>query len=285
MKILVTGADGQLGQTMRRAVGGCRTHDFLFVGKKELDITELSSVRAALRGADIVINCAAYTDVNAAEDNVSTAYAVNVCGAGNLAAAAAAENALLVHISTDYVFSGEENTPITEKTAPAPLNAYGRSKWEGEQAILQSGCRHIILRTSWLYSPFGKNFVRTMLNLMATRPEVSVVNDQAGAPTNADDLAAAILSIIDTPSPAEGTYHYSNEGVCSWYDFAVAIAELTGSSCVVSPCRSNDFPGKVTRPAYSVLDKSKIRNSFGLHIPHWYSSLRHFLQQQSHEQS
>lgn len=282
MKILVTGADGQLGQTLRRVVGECPDTDFLFAGKKELDITDIAAVRSAVQGTDVVVNCAAYTDVNAAEDNESTAYGINAIGAKNLAESVAAENALLIHISTDYVFGDKENSPISEDATPTPLNAYGRTKWAGEQAIIKSECRHIILRTSWLYSPYGKNFVKTMLQLMASRPEIRVVYDQTGSPTNTEDLARAILSIINTPTPAEGIYHYSNEGVCSWYDFAVAIGELSGSTCEVSPCLSSDFPSKVQRPPFSVLDKSKIRKAFSLTIPHWYESLRCSLPQISH---
>ncbi len=275
MKILVTGSNGQLGNEMRRvAMESCRQHEFIFTDVAELDITNAAAVLEAARGVGAIVNCAAYTNVDAAEDDEETAYLINATAAANLAAAARAEGALLIHVSTDYVFGGEGNTPRTEDMPTNPLGAYGRTKLAGEQAILESGCRSVILRTAWLYSIHGKNFVKTMLNLMASRQELRVVFDQVGTPTYAGDLADTIGTILNTPAPAEGVYHYSNEGVCSWYDFAVAIGQLAGSSCQVKPCHSHEFPSKVERPAFSVLDKTKIRTAFNLPIPHWHKSLQ-----------
>ena len=274
MKILVTGSNGQLGSEMRRvATGLCSAHEFIFTDVAELDITNAAAVLEAAKGVGAIVNCAAYTNVDAAEDNEDVAYLINATAAANLAAAAKAEGALLVHVSTDYVFGGDGNTPYTEDLPTNPLGAYGRTKLAGEQAILASGCRSVIIRTAWLYSSHGKNFVKTMLSLMASRPSLNVVFDQVGTPTYAGDLAEAIGTILNTPEPAEGVYHYSNEGVCSWYDFAVAIGQLAGSPCVVNPCHSCEFPSKVTRPAFSVLDKAKIRTTFNLTIPHWQRAL------------
>lgn len=275
MKILVTGSNGQLGNEMRRvALESCTEHEFIFTDVAELDITDASAVLAAAQGCGAIVNCAAYTNVDAAEDNEAVAHLINATAAANLAAAAKKEGALLVHVSTDYVFGGDGNTPRTEDLPTNPLGAYGRTKLAGEQAIIDSGCRHVIIRTAWLYSIHGKNFVKTMLGLMGKLPSLKVVFDQVGTPTYAGDLADAIGIIINTPQPVEGTYHYSNEGVCSWYDFAVAIGQLAGSSCVVTPCHSDEFPSKVTRPAFSVLDKTKIRTNFNLNIPHWFASLQ-----------
>lgn len=278
MKVVVTGANGQLGQALLRAVGDCADHVFSFLGKEELDITDGAAVKEALRGAAVVINCAAYTNVEAAEDDKLAADAVNTTGAANLALSAARENALLIHISTDYVFGAEANTPISEDALPHPLNAYGHSKWEGEKAIIGSGCRYIIIRTGWLFSLDGKNFVKTMLRLLAANTELRIVSDQVGTPTFADDLAAVILGIINEPSPTEGIYNYSNEGVCSWYDFAVAIAQLSGSSCAVYPCLSSEYTSKAARPPFSVLDKTKIKTTYNLTISHWNAALQRCMQ-------
>lgn len=278
MKVLVTGADGQLGQALQRAAGKCVDHVFSFVGKKELDITDAAAVSLAVQGFDIIVNCAAYTNVETAEDDEVAAAAVNTTGSANLAQASAGENALLIHISTDYVYGAGENTPISEDSLPHPLNAYGHSKWEGEKAIIGSGCRYIIIRTGWLFSLDGKNFVKTMLRLLAANKELRIVSDQVGTPTFADDLATVILGIIDEPSPTEGIYNYSNEGVCSWYDFALAIAELSGSNSSILPCRSSEYICKAARPPFSVLDKTKIKTTYNLTIPHWYAALQRCMQ-------
>lgn len=275
MKVLVTGANGQLGNEMRRvATEMCGGHEFIFTDVAELDITDAAAVLEAAQGVGAIVNCAAYTNVEAAEDNETVAYRINVTAVANLAAAAKATGALLIHISTDYVFGGDRNVPYTEDASTNPLGAYGRTKLAGEQSIIDSACRSVIIRTAWLYSIHGKNFVKTMLSLMASRPSLNVVFDQVGTPTYAGDLADVIGTILNTPAPAEGVYHYSNEGVCSWYDFAVAIGQLAGSPCQVNPCHSNEFPSKVERPAFSVLDKTKIRTTFNLNIPHWHASLK-----------
>lgn len=276
MKILVTGANGQLGMSLRRSFAKAQDFQVVYTDVEELDITDLAAVRkmVAQEQVDCIVNCAAYTNVDAAEDNPELAELLNAKAVENLAVAMKEMDGLLLHISTDYVF-GEEvvNTPIPETQRPAPLGVYGRTKLQGEEAILRSGVRHIILRTAWLYSEFGKNFVKTMLRLTAEKPSLKVVFDQVGTPTYAGDLASAILRILE--DPREGIYHYTNEGICSWYDFAKAIAACAGhTACDIQPCHSNEFPSKVHRPAYSVLDKSQVKACFGLPIPYWLDSLR-----------
>lgn len=278
MNILVTGADGQLGSEIRAAAGSS-AHRFIFTDRPELDITDPAAISALMQEqqVQVIINCAAYTQVDRAEDDVELADKLNHLAVANLAQAAAAADALLIHISTDYVFGGRGNTPFSEQDTPAPLGVYGRTKLAGEEAVRTSGCRYVILRTAWLYSTYGMNFVKTMRRLMHEREELKVVFDQVGSPTYAEDLAAAILQIIDSPALPEhpGTYHLTNEGVCSWYDFALSIRQLSGleGACRVLPCRSNEFPAKVQRPAFSVLDKAAIRRTFGVQIPHWTESL------------
>lgn len=278
MNVLVTGANGQLGNEMRRiAASGTTPHRYIFTDVAELDITDPAAIEAMMCAEQVsaIVNCAAYTNVDKAEDDAAVADLINNTAVANLAAAAKAHEALLIHVSTDYVFGGEGNLPRREEDAVNPLGVYGVTKLAGEQAIAAAGCRSVILRTAWLYSVHGKNFVKTMLSLMAARPELSVVFDQVGTPTYAGDLADAIACILCDPQVNDklGIYHFSDEGVCSWFDFATAIAELSGSACVVKPCHSNEFPSKVTRPAFSVLDKTKIKNTFGISIPHWRSSL------------
>lgn len=280
MKILITGAAGQLGSELRALAPSHPEHHFIFTDLAELDITDAEAVSQLVQQQRVqaIINCAAYTQVDRAEDDEDTADRINHLAVANLAQAAARAGALLVHISTDYVFGGSGgNTPYSEQTPPAPLGAYGRTKLAGEQAVLAAGCRYIILRTAWLYSAHGNNFVKTMRRLMAERAELSVVYDQVGSPTYAADLAAAILHLIAAPLADSqlGTYHYTNEGVCSWYDFALAIRNLSGlQQCSIRPCRSWEYPAKVQRPAFSVLAKAAIRQAFGLQIPHWYESLQ-----------
>lgn len=278
MNILVTGANGQLGRCLRDAV---RTTDdrYIFTDVAELDITDADAVAAAVRDNRIglIVNCAAYTDVDRAESNADLAERLNAGAVGNLAAAARAADATLIHISTDYVFGGDPyNTPCREEQQGTPTGVYGLTKLHGEQAIAASGCKALIFRTAWLYSEYGRNFVRTMLALTASRPELKVVFDQAGTPTYARDLADALFHIIEKRLFAgnEGVYHYSNEGVCSWYDFARAIAARAGNTaCDIQPCHSDEFPSPVRRPAYSVLDKTKFKNTFGLRVPYWTDSL------------
>ena len=276
MTILVTGGNGQLGCALRLASAESR-HHFVFTDIEELDITSNTAVEAFFcrDKFDVVVNCAAYTAVDLAEDNEEQANLINHKAVAILADACKHHNATLVHISTDYIFSGNADTPYNEESEPAPINIYGRTKLAGERAILESGCEYIILRTAWLYSQFGRNFVKTIRELTATRSEIRVVADQIGTPTYAGDLAEAITYIINSGQLSKcGIYNYSNEGVCSWYDFAVEIARQSGNlGCKINPCATADYPTKARRPQYSVLDKSKFVATFGLAIPEWRESL------------
>ena len=281
MNILITGANGQLGRSLRR-LGGVSPHNYLFTDVAELDITDAAAVLRTVeeRRIDVIVNCAAYTDVERAEEDEPTAELLNHKAAGNLAAAAKATGATLFHVSTDYVFDGTAHTPYTEDGTPSPLGAYGRTKLAGERAVMASGCRYLIFRTAWLYSEYGNNFLKTMLRLTAEKERLNVVFDQAGTPTYAGDLAMTIFSIVEGGYFAgnEGLYHFSNEGVASWYDFAAEIAAAAGhDKCRIRPCRTAEFPTKAARPAYSVLDKSKIKETFGLEIPHWRESMLYCL--------
>ncbi len=278
LNILVTGSNGQLGSHIR-LLGAKSAHRYIYTDVAELDITDVTAIQHIVdkESIDVVINCAAYTDVEAAESNYETAKRINTDAVRNLAEVMHKTGGLLVHISTDYIFNGTGNTPYTEDAPANPLNAYGTTKLSGEKAIAETGCHHIIIRTSWLYGEYGKNFVKTMLSLMATKPRLKVVADQTGTPTYAGDLAAAVAGIVESGKwrNNEGTYNYSNEGMCSWFDFAEAIAEEAGNTlCDIEPCRSDEFPSKVHRPAYSVLDKAKIKATFGIAIPHWTDSLK-----------
>ena len=271
---------GQLGHAVRKLSSGSE-HEYVFTdindseGVSRLDITDKEAVRSMVDGADVIVNCAAYTDVNGAEGNEALAMKVNAEAAGILAEAAREAGALLMHVSTDYVFDGKGNVPYDEDAQPSPVNAYGRTKLEGEKAIAASGCRYMIFRTSWLYSDVGKNFYLTMNRLTAEKPELKVVMDQAGTPTNAYDLAFLICHIIETDMlDKTGVYNYSNDGVCSWYDFAREINNMLGHTCRVEPCRTDEFPSSAQRPQYSVLDKSKVKRTFGVEVPHWRESLQ-----------
>lgn len=279
MNILVTGANGQLGSEMR-IVSRESTDNYFFTDVAELDITDLAAVRSIVAANDVkaIINCAAYTNVDKAEEDVELCELLNAQAVENLAVAMKEVNGLLVHVSTDYVFGGDPyNTPCTEDKKGTPTGVYGLSKLHGEQNIQKIGCNYLIIRTAWLYSEFGRNFVKTMLALTASKEELKVVFDQIGTPTYAYDLAAAIFNIVENRKYIgnNGIYHYSNEGACSWYDFTKMIAEYSGNTmCNVQPCHSNEFPSKVIRPAYSVLDKTKIKNTFKLSIPYWTDSLK-----------
>lgn len=297
MNILVTGANGQLGNEMRLVSKGT-SHTFLFTDVVEaagvettlLDITDQEAIRTIVREHRIqcIVNCAAYTNVDKAESDQAFCRRLNADAPRNLAQAMKEVNGLLIHISTDYVFGGDPyNIPCREEQQGTPTGVYGRTKLEGEQHIQSCGCDHVIIRTAWLYSEFGKNFLKTMLNLTATRPQLKVVFDQVGTPTYAYDLAQAIRAVLDDYAHEQpphgygktGIYHYSNEGVCSWYDFTKLIAALSGhTACDIQPCHSNEFPSPVVRPAYSVLDKTKIKKTFGLRIPYWIDSLKTCLQ-------
>ena len=281
MNILVTGANGQLGREMQR-LGAVSPNNYIFTDVAELDVTDAGAVlRAAEQTrAEAIVNCAAYTNVERAEEDEATADLLNRLAPANLAAAAAATGATLIHISTDYVFDGTAHLPYAEQAPTAPLGVYGRTKLAGEQAVAASGCSHLILRTAWLYSAFGNNFLKTMLRLTAERESLSVVFDQIGTPTYAGDLALAIFSVIEGGQLRgnEGIYHFSDEGACSWYDFAVEIAAAVGhDKCRIAPCHTAEYPSKAPRPAYSVLDKSKFKTTFGIEIPHWRESMLYCL--------
>lgn len=287
MNILVTGADGQLGREMQAVTRESKDH-YIFTdvceGYTHLDITSADDIRQMVRQNQVkcVINCAAWTNVDAAETAGDIVERLNATAPGYLAEAMAEVGGLLVHVSTDYVFGAEPyNTPCREDQQGTPTGVYGQTKLHGEQLIKRSGADHIIIRTAWLYSEFGHNFVKTMMGLTASKPQLNVVFDQCGTPTYALDLAAAIFDIVENRKYVghSGVYHYSNEGVCSWYDFAVNIARLAGNTdCDIRPCHSNEFPSPVKRPAYSVLDKTKIKRVFGLDIPYWTDSLRQCMQ-------
>lgn len=301
MTILVTGANGQLGNEMR-IIAKDSTDRYIFTDVNQiegvettyLDITDLETVRQMVKenNVDAIVNCAAYTNVDAAETNEALAEKLNADAPENLAKAMKEVDGLLVQISTDYVFGKEPyNVPCKEDQKGTPTGVYGMTKLHGEQKIIATGCNHVIIRTAWLYSEFGKNFCKTMMNLTATKPQLKVVFDQVGTPTYAFDLAQAIQvvirdyaeSVISTERQRveksayskSGIYHYSNEGVCSWFDFTKMIAEYNGTTaCDIQPCHSNEFPSPVTRPSYSVLDKTKIKKTFGITVPYWTDSLK-----------
>ena len=298
MKILVTGANGQLGNEMRLVAKGS-SDEYIFTDVTEqkgaktifLDITDIDALRAIVKseGVKCIVNCAAYTNVDKAETDEAFCRKLNATAPELMAKVMKEVDGLLIHVSTDYVFGGDPyNTPCKEDQKGTPTGIYGMTKLEGEQKIIASGVNHIIIRTAWLYSEFGKNFVKTMLYLIATKSQLKVVFDQVGTPTYAFDLANAISKIIDDYKieivnyqsstfsySKSGVYHYSNEGVCSWYDFTMKIAELVGNTdCDIQPCHSNEFPSPVKRPAYSVLDKTKMKTVFGIKVPYWTVSLR-----------
>lgn len=288
---MVTGANGQLGNEMRIIAQTSDDH-YLFTDVVEvegnpttiLDITDLEAVRCIVKqeSVDCIINCAAYTNVDKAESDEAFCEVLNAQAPQNLALVIKEVNGLLVHISTDYVFGGDPyNTPCTEEQKGTPTGVYGKTKLHGEENILATGCKYAILRTAWLYSEFGKNFVKTMLNLTTTKPQLKVVFDQVGTPTYAYDLAVAIATIVEDYKAStstwskSGIYHFSNEGVCSWFDFTKMIAAYAGNKdCDIQPCHSDEFPSPVKRPAYSVLDKTKIKATFGIQIPYWTDSLK-----------
>ena len=287
MNIIVTGANGQLGNEMRIVTKGSKDRyiftDVIEVEGQEttiLDITNIDAIRKMVADNDIkvIVNCAAYTNVDKAESDQDFCELLNAKAPENLAITMKEVNGLLVHISTDYVFGGDPyNTPCKEEQKGTPTGVYGLTKLHGEQDIQKTGVDYLIFRTAWLYSEFGKNFVKTMLNLTASKPQLKVVFDQVGTPTYAYDLAAAIYNILENRKYEGniGVYHYSNEGVCSWYDFTKMIAEIAGNtSCDIQPCHSDEFPSPVKRPAFSVLDKTKVKEAFGLTIPYWTDSLR-----------
>lgn len=297
MTILVTGANGQLGNEMR-IVAKDSKDKYIFTDVVEaegqetsiLDITNLDAIKSIVKENDVnvIVNCAAYTNVDKAESDQEFCELLNAKAPENLAIAIKEVNGLLIHISTDYVFGGDPyNTPCKENQKGTPTGVYGKTKLHGEQGIIATNCNYVILRTAWLYSEYGMNFVKTMLNLTSTKPQLKVVFDQVGTPTYALDLAKAISFVIDdykqessnynqwASYSKNGIYHYSNEGVCSWYDFTKMIAQLAGNTaCDIQPCHSDEYPSPVKRPAYSVLDKTKVKETFSLSVPYWTDSLR-----------
>lgn len=288
MVILVTGANGQLGNEMQ-IVAKQSSDKYIFTdvcdGFAKLDITDLEAIRKVVKDNDVkcIVNCAAWTNVDAAETAGDIVETLNAKAPENLAKAIKEVNGLLVHVSTDYVFGGDPyNIPCKEDQKGTPTGVYGLTKLHGEQRIQATECNYVILRTAWLYSEFGNNFVKTMLNLTATKPQLKVVFDQVGTPTYALDLAYAISTIIqdykkenEDSYSKKGIYHFSNEGVCSWFDFTKMIAEYAGNTeCDIQPCHSNEFPSPVKRPAYSVLDKTKVKETFGVKIPYWTDSMK-----------
>jgi dTDP-4-dehydrorhamnose reductase len=272
MRVLVTGANGQLGSELRRVASA----DYLFTDIEELDICSLKAVAEYVErnGIDTIVNCAAYTNVDRAEEDRATAERVNTAAVAILAEVARRNDARLIHISTDYVFGGEVfDAPIKESETPAPLGVYGETKYEGERAIRESGCDYVIIRTSWLYSAYGNNFVKTIMRLASERDVLRVVNDQIGSPTYAKDLAEVIVQICGREKFESGIYHYSNSGEISWCDFARAIVDICGAECRVEACTTVEYGAKAPRPAYSVLDTAKIRGALGCEIPEWRESL------------
>lgn len=288
MNILVTGANGQLGSEMRLVSKGNTEDKYIFTDVSDiegvktihLDITDINAIRQIVKEESIkcIINCAAYTNVDKAEEDVELCRLLNTKAPENLAIAMKEADGLLIHISTDYVFGGDPyNVPCKEEQKGTPTGVYGQTKLDGENAIISTGCQYIILRTAWLYSEYGKNFVKTMLNLTLNKPSLKVVFDQTGTPTYAYDLATVIYEIVNNRKyeNKSGIYHFSNEGVCSWFDFTKMIAEISGhKNCNIQPCHSDEFPSKVKRPSYSVLDKTKIKDTFDIEIPYWTESLK-----------
>lgn len=279
MKVLVTGSNGQLGSEIRNISNDYKQFDFYFTNRDSLNICDYSDVKNFVESNKIeaIINCAAYTQVDKAENDCKNAFKVNSSGVSNLVQVSEEHNVKLIHVSTDYVFDGTNHTPYKETDATSPLGVYGSSKLEGENFLVNSNVNGVVIRTSWLYSQFGANFVKTMMRLGRERDSLDVISDQIGSPTNARDLAVSCLEILskNTKLNTNGyIYHYSNEGVASWFDFARAIIELSGISCRVNPIETKDYPTPATRPCYSVLNKSKIKEDFKIEIPYWRDSLK-----------
>jgi len=278
MKILITGSNGQLGSEIRELESAFKHYEFLYTDVAELDITDAEKVNHffELHNPDVVINCAAYTAVDKAETDEETAFLVNALATGNLARAASDSGAFMVHISTDYVYNGENFSPYIETDLINPVSVYAKSKASGENAVQLAGGKAIIIRTSWLYSAFGNNFIKTMLKYGKERDSLNVVSDQVGTPTYAHDLAKTILDILPMAMIDERieVYHYSNEGVASWYDFAKAVHQIANITCFVNPIPTKDYPLPAKRPFYSVLDKSKIKKRFAVEIPYWRDSVK-----------
>lgn len=275
-KILVTGANGQLGKELQELSSEFLVFDFIFLTREDLPIHDIESVKKVFQkyAPQYCINCAAYTAVDKAETDRENAFLVNGEATGVLAAVCKEYSTRFIHISTDYVFDGNATAPYTTDSPTDPQSVYGESKLEGEKKAIANNEDSVIIRTAWVYSVFGKNFVKTMLRLMSEKPEISVVNDQVGSPTYAADLAKAIMDIISSGNWHRGIYHFSNKGIISWYDFAVAIKELSGSKCKVNPIPSSAYPTPAKRPSYSVMDTSRITEVYGIEPADWKSSLK-----------
>jgi dTDP-4-dehydrorhamnose reductase len=274
-KILVTGAGGQLGSEIQALRERYPAFEFVFVDKDEMPLDQPEKIGPFIAGVgpDWVISCGAYTAVDKAETEKELAFTINAEAAGAIASACKAGGARLIHISTDYIFDGNSAVPLKEDDPPGPTNVYGASKLKGEQLAMERNPGTVIIRTAWVYSEFGNNFVKTMIRLMKEKPSLNVIDDQVGSPTYAADLAGVILQIVTYPRWVPGIYHYSNEGRISWYEFALAIKEITGSACPVHPIPSSQYPTPAKRPHYSLLDKSKIRSTYGVDVPDWRKSL------------
>lgn len=274
--VLVTGSKGQLGNEVQVLASSYPQFEFIFTDVEELDICDREAVEKyfAERKIDVLLNCAAYTAVDKAEEDVELCYRINENAVGNLGEVAAQYGTKMVHVSTDYVFDGTNYLPYTEDRPVCPATVYGKSKLAGEQLLMEVCPAAVIVRTSWLYSSFGNNFVKTMIKLGRERDSLNVIFDQVGTPTYAADLADALLQVISADKLISGVYHYSNEGVCSWYDFTLAIHQIAGIDCRVLPIESKDYPAKTPRPHYSVLNKKKIKSNYNIQIPHWEDGLR-----------
>ncbi|MDR1455670.1 MAG: dTDP-4-dehydrorhamnose reductase [Tannerella sp.] len=285
--ILVTGANGQLGNAIRTLAQDCGGATFHFTDVDTLDICDAGRLAGFVRARQIdwLLNCAAYTAVDRAEDDVEACMRINRDAVRTVGEVARAERIGVIHVSTDYVFDGCAAHPYREDDAPGPLSVYGQSKLAGEMALQQVCPEAVIIRAAWLYSEFGSNFVKTMLRLGSERKEINVVSDQTGTPTYAGDLAAMMLAIIACPTPVPGIYHYSGDGMCTWYDFAVRIMTLAGLDCQVRPIATQDWPARAARPAYSLLNKDKIKRTYQVTIPDWETSLRHCIQVLTHRHS
>ncbi|MED9995703.1 MAG: dTDP-4-dehydrorhamnose reductase [Paludibacteraceae bacterium] len=289
--ILVTGAYGQLGNEVRLLSANYPQYNFMFTDVDSLDICDKAMLLDFVQGNDIryIINCAAYTAVDKAEDDAELCEKINAKAVKNLGEVAQEVGAGIIHVSTDYVFNGKGYMPYTEDMPTSPCSVYGKTKLKGEKALLKACEKAMVVRTAWLYSPFGNNFVKTMRKLGAEREQLNVIFDQIGTPTYAEDLAAALLVMMDKTIDQEhnkgGVYHYSNEGVCSWYDFTLKIHQLSGiTTCQVNPIETKDYPTKAARPHYSVLNKAKIKATFGVQVPHWESSLQRCIEELNNQQ-
>lgn len=278
--ILVTGANGQLGSEMRVISTKFAAHNFIFTDVAELDICDPNAVNQFLEynKVDFILNCAAYTAVDKAEDDIDTCYKINKDAVAILAEASSKRKIKIVHISTDYVFDGSSHIPYTEEMSVCPSSIYGKSKQEGEDVLLNLCPDSVIIRTSWLYSSYGNNFVKTMIKLGKERESLNVIFDQIGTPTYAADLALAMMRVVDSSDFVPGIYHFSNEGVCSWYDFTITIHQMLNIDCKVLPIESKEYPVRTPRPHYSVLNKAKIKSVYGVEIPHWTNGLKRCLE-------